>query len=58
MEVRVLSSALEEYRRFWDDSFDRLDEYLADLQQADKRSPATKHHSKNSSAQTNPPKTK
>jgi len=26
-----------EYRRFWDESFDRLDQYLADLQKKEKR---------------------
>jgi DNA-binding transcriptional ArsR family regulator len=29
---------LEEYRRFWEQSFDRLDEYLRELQAKDKRS--------------------
>jgi DNA-binding transcriptional ArsR family regulator len=28
---------LEKYRRFWEDSFDRLDEYLKTLQQKDKK---------------------
>jgi DNA-binding transcriptional ArsR family regulator len=28
---------LEEYRRFWEESFDRLDEYLRALQAKDKR---------------------
>jgi len=28
---------VEEYRRFWDESFDRLDAYLADLQKKEKR---------------------
>jgi DNA-binding transcriptional ArsR family regulator len=27
---------LEEYRRFWEDSFDRLDDYLRELQAKDK----------------------
>jgi DNA-binding transcriptional ArsR family regulator len=27
---------LDHYRRFWDDSFDRLDEYLGELQSAEK----------------------
>ena len=30
--LRDLSGWLESYRRFWDESFDRLDEYLAQLQ--------------------------
>jgi DNA-binding transcriptional ArsR family regulator len=28
---------LEEYRRFWEDSFDRLDDYLRELQAKDNR---------------------
>jgi DNA-binding transcriptional ArsR family regulator len=28
---------IEEYRRFWEDSFDRLDDYLRELQAKDKR---------------------
>ena len=28
---------LEKYRRFWEDSFDRLDDYLRELQAKDKR---------------------
>jgi DNA-binding transcriptional ArsR family regulator len=30
--LRDLSGWLETYRRFWDDSFDRLDDYLRKLQ--------------------------
>jgi DNA-binding transcriptional ArsR family regulator len=33
---------LEEYRRFWEDSFDRLDDYLSELQAKDKRSSRVK----------------
>jgi len=43
---------VEEYRRFWDESFDRLDDYLADLQKKDKTAP------KKASVSTHPPKTK
>ena len=28
---------LEEYRRFWEQSFDRLDDYLRELQQKEKK---------------------
>jgi DNA-binding transcriptional ArsR family regulator len=28
---------LEEYRRFWDESFDRLDDYLRELQKKEKK---------------------
>jgi DNA-binding transcriptional ArsR family regulator len=33
---------LEEYRRFWEQSFDRLDEYLRELQAKDKRASEVK----------------
>ena len=35
LEVRAMKDAadwLDEYRRFWEDSFDRLDAYLAEIQ--------------------------
>ena len=31
------SGWIEKYRRFWDDSFDRLDRYIIDLQRQEKR---------------------
>ena len=40
IEARPLKDAtqwLEHYRRFWDDSFDRLDEYLAELQSGEQK---------------------
>jgi DNA-binding transcriptional ArsR family regulator len=30
--LRDIASWLEQYRRFWDESFERLDEYLIELQ--------------------------
>src|SRR5450756_1478593 len=30
--LRDVADWIEEYRRFWDESFDRLDDYLAELQ--------------------------
>src|ERR1700741_3706045 len=33
---------LQEYRRFWEDSFDRLDDYLRELQAKDKRAARVK----------------
>lgn len=33
--LREVSDWLETYRRFWDESFDRLDAYLAELQKGD-----------------------
>ncbi len=32
-----VASWVEEYRRFWDESFDRLDAYLHDLQKKEKK---------------------
>jgi len=40
IEARPLKDAtqwLEHYRRFWDDSFDRLDGYLAELQSGEQK---------------------
>ena len=34
--LRDLAGWLETYRRFWDDSFDRLDVYLKELQKGEK----------------------
>jgi DNA-binding transcriptional ArsR family regulator len=42
LETKPLEDAtawLEEYRRFWDESFDRLDAYLAETQQKAKAAP-------------------
>jgi DNA-binding transcriptional ArsR family regulator len=33
---------IEDYRRFWEESFDRLDEYLKELQQKEKKHEPTK----------------
>jgi DNA-binding transcriptional ArsR family regulator len=35
--LKDASAWLEEYRRFWEQSFDRLDDYLRELQEKDKR---------------------
>jgi DNA-binding transcriptional ArsR family regulator len=35
--LRQVASWVDEYRRFWDESFDRLDDYLIDLQKKEKR---------------------
>jgi DNA-binding transcriptional ArsR family regulator len=35
---------LEHYRRFWEESFDRLDEYLQELQQQEKNQSKEKYH--------------
>jgi DNA-binding transcriptional ArsR family regulator len=34
--LQDVAAWVEEYRQFWDQSFDRLDEYLADLQKKEK----------------------
>ena len=36
---------IEHYRRFWEESFDRLDEYLRDIQKKEKKH-GTEHRSK------------
>jgi DNA-binding transcriptional ArsR family regulator len=35
--LRDAAQWLEHYRRFWDDSFDRLDEYLEELQSGERK---------------------
>jgi len=37
--LREISDWLETYRRFWEESFDRLDAYLAQLQKGDPDAP-------------------
>ncbi|WP_024878426.1 metalloregulator ArsR/SmtB family transcription factor [Methylosinus sp. LW3] len=37
--LREVSDWLESYRRFWEESFDRLDAYLAELQKGDPDAP-------------------
>jgi DNA-binding transcriptional ArsR family regulator len=37
--LRDVAAWTEEYRRFWDESFDRLDEYLRAVQEQDKEPP-------------------
>src|ERR1700722_8599214 len=34
--LQGVAAWVEEYRRFWDESFDRLDEYLVELQKKEK----------------------
>jgi DNA-binding transcriptional ArsR family regulator len=40
--LRDVSDWVAQYRRFWDESFDRLDDYLAELQ--GKKTKKEKHH--------------
>ncbi len=35
--LKDVAEWLEEYRRFWEESFDRLDDYLRELQKKEKR---------------------
>src|SRR5580698_6932035 len=35
--LRGVAGWVEQYRRFWDESFDRLDEYLMELKKKEKR---------------------
>lgn len=35
--LQDVAAWVEEYRRFWDESFDRLDAYLADLQKKERK---------------------
>jgi DNA-binding transcriptional ArsR family regulator len=39
--LRELAGWLEDYRRFWEASFDRLDAYLKDLQKGDPDAPTS-----------------
>ena len=39
--LKVAADWLEEYRRLWEQSFDRLDEYLSELQSRDKAATPT-----------------
>ena len=40
--LKVAADWLETYRRFWDESLDRLDDYLRELQAKDKKEDGTK----------------
>jgi DNA-binding transcriptional ArsR family regulator len=41
--MKMASQWIEEYRRFWEESFDRLDEYLKELQTAQHKGHAKKN---------------
>jgi DNA-binding transcriptional ArsR family regulator len=56
--LQEVAAWVEEYRRFWDESFDRLDDYLADLQKKNKTANEKSSASKHRSMPTNPNKTK
>ena len=40
--LKAATDWLEEYRRFWEESFDRLDDYLRELQARNKYAPRAK----------------
>jgi DNA-binding transcriptional ArsR family regulator len=40
--LKAAADWLEEYRRFWEQSFDRLEDYLRELQEKDKRASRVK----------------
>ncbi|MFZ1133339.1 MAG: metalloregulator ArsR/SmtB family transcription factor [Candidatus Korobacteraceae bacterium] len=42
--LKNVADWVDHYRRFWEQSFDRLDEYLRTLQEKDKKE---KHHARN-----------
>ena len=47
LQARPLKNAadwIEHYRRFWTESFDRLDDYLREVQIKEKRNGRKKHH--------------
>ncbi|HWO17629.1 MAG TPA: metalloregulator ArsR/SmtB family transcription factor [Kofleriaceae bacterium] len=44
--LQEVATYLERYRRFWEDSFDRLDDYLKTLQQQDGRQDETHERTK------------
>jgi DNA-binding transcriptional ArsR family regulator len=44
--LKAVADWVERYRRFWDESFDRLDVYLSDLQRKEKNRGRKKHRRK------------
>ncbi len=42
--LRVVSEWIEPYRRFWDESYQRLDDYLSELQQREPIKEEEKNH--------------
>lgn len=46
-QLKTAADWLEEYRRYWEESFDRLDEYLRKLKSSkDKAKPKENHHAR------------
>jgi DNA-binding transcriptional ArsR family regulator len=44
--LRDVSDWIGEYRQFWEESFDRLDEYLKEVQAQEKKNEGDKDHGK------------
>jgi DNA-binding transcriptional ArsR family regulator len=44
--LRDVADWLEKYRQFWDESFERLDEYLKELQSKETKHPRRKNKSR------------
>ena len=44
--LKEVSAWVENYRRFWEESFDRLDAYLVELKNAEKKAKASKEKKK------------
>ena len=44
--LKEVSDWVSEYRQFWEESFDRLDEYLKEIQAEEKKKQGDKHHGK------------
>ncbi|BDG01427.1 ArsR/SmtB family transcription factor [Anaeromyxobacter oryzae] len=42
VQLKAVSDWVEQYRRFWEESFDRLDEYLRELQRVEAKPGAPK----------------
>jgi len=46
-QLKTVDDWLDDYRRFWEESFDRLDEYLKTLKARNKKKPKEKPHANN-----------
>lgn len=42
--LKEVSDWVDHYRRFWEESFDRLDEYLKELQMKEKKNESSRKH--------------
>jgi DNA-binding transcriptional ArsR family regulator len=51
--LKSVSDWVENYRRFWEESFDRLDAYLVELKNAEAKTKASKEKKKNARKRKN-----